>query len=121
MPLEIVSRYFHKQYSRCVVTNFLTSEMKIIFDSGIRTGADIFKAIALGAHAVQVGRLYIWGMAHEGEAGCRHVMKSLLAVSTQRSLGRRNRLFICCLGSRYLDDCGGLSFDKRRQQKLVEI
>ena len=55
--------------------------MTIIFDSGIRTGADIFKAIALGAHAVQVGRLYVWGMAHEGEAGCRHVMKSLLAVS----------------------------------------
>ena len=57
------------------------TEMKIIFDSGIRTGADVFKAIALGAHAVQVGRLYIWGMSHEGETGCRHVMKSLLAVS----------------------------------------
>lgn len=55
--------------------------MKIIFDSGIRTGADVFKAIALGAHAVQVGRLYLWGMSHEGESGCRHVMKSLLAVS----------------------------------------
>ncbi|KAK7468929.1 hypothetical protein VKT23_003424 [Stygiomarasmius scandens] len=54
-------------------------KMKIIFDSGIRTGSDVFKAIALGAHAVQVGRLYVWGMAHEGEAGCRHVMKSLLA------------------------------------------
>ncbi|EPQ51845.1 L-lactate dehydrogenase [Gloeophyllum trabeum ATCC 11539] len=54
-------------------------KMKIIFDSGIRTGSDVFKAIALGADAVQVGRLYVWGMAHEGEAGCRHVMKSLLA------------------------------------------
>ncbi|TFY53727.1 hypothetical protein EVG20_g9990 [Dentipellis fragilis] len=54
-------------------------KMTIIFDSGIRTGSDVFKAIALGAHAVQVGRLYVWGMSHEGEAGCRHVMKSLLA------------------------------------------
>ncbi|KAJ6589255.1 FMN-dependent alpha-hydroxy acid dehydrogenase [Mycena capillaripes] len=54
-------------------------KMTIIFDSGIRTGADIFKAIALGAHVVEVGRLWVWGMAHEGEAGCRHVMKSLLA------------------------------------------
>lgn len=56
------------------------AEMKIIFDSGVRTGPDIFKAIALGADAVQVGRLYVWGMSHEGEAGCRHVIKSLLAV-----------------------------------------
>lgn len=54
-------------------------EMTIVFDSGIQTGADVFKAIALGAHAVMVGRLYVWGMAHDGEAGCRHVMKSLLA------------------------------------------
>ncbi|TDL27977.1 FMN-dependent alpha-hydroxy acid dehydrogenase [Rickenella mellea] len=54
-------------------------KMTILFDSGIRTGADIFKALAVGAHAVMVGRLYVWGMAHEGEAGCRHVMKSLLA------------------------------------------
>lgn len=54
-------------------------KMTIIFDSGVRTGADVFKALALGAHVVEVGRLYVWGMAHEGEAGCRHVMKSLLA------------------------------------------
>ena len=55
--------------------------MTILFDSGIRTGPDVFKAIALGAHAVLVGRLYVWGMSHEAEAGCRHVIKSLLAVS----------------------------------------
>lgn len=57
------------------------AEMTILYDSGIRTGADVFKAIALGAHAVMVGRLFVWGMSHEGEYGCRHVMKSLLAVS----------------------------------------
>ncbi|TFK43444.1 FMN-dependent dehydrogenase [Crucibulum laeve] len=61
------------------IVDAVGSKMKIIFDSGIRTGADVFKALALGADAVQVGRLYVWGMAHEGEAGCRHVMKSLLA------------------------------------------
>ncbi|KIJ28559.1 hypothetical protein M422DRAFT_189580 [Sphaerobolus stellatus SS14] len=54
-------------------------KMTILFDSGIRTGSDVFKAIALGADAVLIGRLYIWGMSHEGEAGCRHVLKSLLA------------------------------------------
>ncbi|EPT01933.1 hypothetical protein FOMPIDRAFT_1029497 [Fomitopsis schrenkii] len=54
-------------------------KMTIIFDSGVRTGADVFKAIALGAHVVAIGRLFVWGMAHEGEYGCRHVLKSLLA------------------------------------------
>ncbi|KZV59571.1 L-lactate dehydrogenase [Peniophora sp. CONT] len=54
-------------------------KMTILFDSGIRTGSDVFKALALGAHAVMIGRLYVWGMSHEGEAGCRHVIKSLLA------------------------------------------
>ncbi|KAJ7597702.1 FMN-dependent dehydrogenase [Mycena floridula] len=61
------------------IVDAVGDKMKIIFDSGIRTGSDVFKAIALGAHAVQVGRLYVWGMAHEGEDGCRHVIKSLLA------------------------------------------
>ncbi|KAI0316574.1 FMN-dependent alpha-hydroxy acid dehydrogenase [Amylostereum chailletii] len=54
-------------------------KLTIVFDSGVRTGADVLKAVALGAHVVMVGRLYVWGMSHAGEAGCRHVMKSLLA------------------------------------------
>ncbi|KAK6904256.1 hypothetical protein L486_03838 [Kwoniella mangroviensis CBS 10435] len=51
----------------------------ILFDSGVRTAADVFKALALGAKAVLVGRLYVFGMGIAGEAGVRHVMKSLLA------------------------------------------
>lgn len=50
-----------------------------MFDSGVRGAADIVKALALGAKFVFVGRLWIWGLSIMGEAGVRHVMKSLLA------------------------------------------
>jgi len=51
----------------------------VMYDSGIRGAADVFKALALGARFVFVGRLWIWGLSIMGEAGVRHVMKSLLA------------------------------------------
>jgi len=54
-------------------------KMPVLFDSGIRTGADIVKALALGARAVLVGRPYVYGLAIAGEAGVRGVMQALLA------------------------------------------
>ena len=51
----------------------------MLFDSGIRTGADIVKALALGAKAVMVGRPFAYGLAHGGQVGVRHVLRSLLA------------------------------------------
>ena len=51
----------------------------IMFDSGIRTGADVFKALAIGAKFVFVGRLYVWGLSIQGELGVNHVMRALLA------------------------------------------
>lgn len=51
----------------------------IMFDSGVRGAADVFKALALGAKFVFVGRLWVWGLSVMGEHGVRHVMKSLLA------------------------------------------
>ncbi|KAL5462161.1 hypothetical protein PMIN06_001750 [Paraphaeosphaeria minitans] len=56
-----------------------SSGLTILFDSGIRTGSDILKAIALGAKAVLIGRPYIYGLAMGGEAGVKHVLSSLLA------------------------------------------
>jgi isopentenyl diphosphate isomerase/L-lactate dehydrogenase-like FMN-dependent dehydrogenase len=50
-----------------------------MFDSGVRSASDVFKAVALGAKFVFVGRLWIWGLSIMGEVGVRHVMKSLLA------------------------------------------
>jgi L-lactate dehydrogenase (cytochrome) len=54
-------------------------DLPILFDSGIRTGADVFKALALGANAVCVGRPYAWGLALDGQAGVEHVLRCLLA------------------------------------------
>lgn len=51
----------------------------ILFDSGVRYGADVVKALALGAQAVLLGRPYIWGLAVSGENGVRGVVNHLLA------------------------------------------
>jgi 4-hydroxymandelate oxidase len=51
----------------------------VIVDGGIRRGADVLKAMALGANGVMVGRPALWGLALGGEAGARRVLKLLLA------------------------------------------
>ncbi|MGW4095195.1 lactate 2-monooxygenase [Nocardia sp. NPDC004750] len=53
--------------------------LPVLFDSGVRTGADIVKALALGATAVGIGRPYPYGLALGGVDGLVHVVRSLLA------------------------------------------
>ncbi|KAK3394839.1 FMN-dependent dehydrogenase [Podospora didyma] len=53
--------------------------LTVIFDSGIRTGADILKALSLGAKAVFVGRPIIYGLGIAGAEGAQHVLAGLLA------------------------------------------
>ena len=52
---------------------------EVLFDSGIRSGSDALKALALGAGAVLLGRPYIWGMALGGATGVVEVLRSFLA------------------------------------------
>ncbi len=54
-------------------------ELAILFDSGVRTGTDVLKALALGADAVCLGRPYLWGLALDGQAGVETVLKMTLA------------------------------------------
>ncbi len=54
-------------------------KMPVLFDSGIRSGADVFKAVALGAHAVLLGRPYAYGLAVAGETGAREVIRNVIA------------------------------------------
>lgn len=56
-----------------------SGDVPVLFDTGVRSGTDIIKALALGARAVGVGRPYLYGLALDGAAGAAHVLKSLLA------------------------------------------
>ena len=51
----------------------------VVFDSGVRGGADVLRALALGATAVAVGHPWIYGLAIAGEAGAREALRNLLA------------------------------------------
>jgi len=54
-------------------------ELTVLFDSGIRCGSDVVKALALGARAVLLGRPYLWGMALRGADGVANVIRNLLS------------------------------------------
>jgi lactate 2-monooxygenase len=61
------------------VAEAVGAEIEVLFDSGIRTGSDVLKALALGARAVLVGRQWVYGLGLGGTDGVRHVLRSLLA------------------------------------------
>ncbi len=61
------------------VVQAVNGKIPVLFDSGVRRGADIMKALALGARAVLVARLYAWGLAVAGETGVRDTILNLLA------------------------------------------
>ncbi|KAH8717102.1 FMN-dependent dehydrogenase [Phaeosphaeriaceae sp. PMI808] len=69
-----------------------SSNLTLLFDSGVRTGSDILKALALGAKAVLVGRPYAYGLAMGGEEGVKHVLNCLLADtdSSLANLGKKS-------------------------------
>jgi isopentenyl diphosphate isomerase/L-lactate dehydrogenase-like FMN-dependent dehydrogenase len=54
-------------------------EPTVILDSGIRTGADVFKALAMGADAVTIGRPHIYGLALDGRHGVADVVRNIVA------------------------------------------
>src|SRR5688500_11210448 len=65
--------------------------MPVLFDSGIRTGRDVLKALALGADAVLVGRPYLYGLALDGQRGTRRVMRSLVDELEEEVRNARHR------------------------------
>ena len=65
-----------EQLAACV--DAVDGRAKVLFDSGVRGGADLFKARALGADAVLLGRPYIWGLAVAGEEGVGAVIDNVI-------------------------------------------
>ncbi|RLV50719.1 lactate 2-monooxygenase [Nocardioides mangrovicus] len=57
----------------------VAGRVPVLFDSGVRSGADVAVALALGADAVLIGRPYVYGLALAGEAGVRTVLESIIA------------------------------------------
>ena len=82
------------------IVDAVGGRIPVVLDSGIRSGADVFRALALGASAVGLGRPYVWGLAAGGEAGVREVIRNLRAdfdltmglsgVARVRDIGRDN-------------------------------
>jgi lactate 2-monooxygenase len=60
------------------IAEAVSDDLAILFDSGIRSGTDVLKALALGADAVCLGRPYLWGLALDGQAGVEAVLKMVL-------------------------------------------
>jgi lactate 2-monooxygenase len=54
-------------------------QVPVLLDSGVRGGADIFKALALGARAVCIGRPYVYGLTLAGQTGVEQVIRNLMA------------------------------------------
>lgn len=61
------------------IVDAVGDKITVLYDSGIRTGADAIKALALGAKAVLVGRPIIYGLGIAGGPGARHVLAGILA------------------------------------------
>ncbi|KAK7745408.1 hypothetical protein SLS53_002904 [Cytospora paraplurivora] len=61
------------------IVDAVGDQITVLFDSGIRTGADIMKALCLGAKAVMIGRPVMYGLGIAGKEGAKHVLAGLLA------------------------------------------
>jgi (S)-2-hydroxy-acid oxidase len=61
------------------VVEAVNGRVPVMIDSGFRRGRDIFKALAMGADAVCIGRAYIWGLAAFGQPGVEKVLEMLKA------------------------------------------
>lgn len=105
----ILSNHGGRQLDSCVspievlpdIANSVGDQITIIVDSGFRRGTEILKALALGAHAVMVGRATLFGLAAGGESGVNHAL-TILTSEIDRALGQLGCSSISELGTHLL-------------------
>ncbi len=85
------------------VVEAIGGKIPVMVDSGFRRGTDIFKALALGATAVGIGRPYVWGLAAFGQEGVERVLEMLRLEL---------KLAMMSTGARTLDDIGPQTIGK---------
>ena len=83
------------------VVEAVQGRVPIIVDSGFRRGADIFKALAMGADAVAIGRAYIWGLAAFGQPGVEKVLE-MLKAELSMVMGQMGVRSIADIGPRHI-------------------
>ena len=109
----VLSNHGGRQLDYCVsplevlpeVARALGARTTLIIDSGFRRGTDVVKALALGAHAVMLGRATLYGLAAGGEAGVAHAL-GILVSELDRVLGELGCTGISDLGPEHLRTAG---------------
>ena len=90
------------------VVEAIDGRIPVLLDSGVRGGADVFKALALGARAVLIGRPYVYGLAIAGRAGARDVIENL-AADFDLTMGLAGRRSVSEIGPDALVPAPGLA------------
>lgn len=91
----VLTNHGGRQLDSCVaalevlpeIARAFRERIAILVDGGVRRGSDLAKAIALGAHAVMIGRAALYGLAAGGEGGVRHAL-GILRAELDRVLGQ---------------------------------
>ena len=90
------------------VVDAIDGRIPVLLDSGVRGGADVFKALALGARAVLIGRPYVYGLAIAGRPGVREVIENL-AADFDLTMGLAGRRSVSAIGPDALAPAPGLA------------
>lgn len=83
------------------IAEVVNGRIPLIFDGGIRRGSDVFKALALGANFVLVGRPVLWGLGYKGQEGVETVMH-ILERELSRTMGLAGSASIKEINSSFL-------------------